>query len=317
MAGTLANNTNGLAYKTFRLTGQNVGGAEGDPVYLSTTAGGWTLTAPTGADDINQVVGRVAVVSATVGVVEFDLESNNQNTIGTNELQAQAVTAAKIANNTITATQIAADTITATEIAANAIGSSELADNAVDTAAIANLAVTTAKIAALAVTAAEIANATITAAKIAADTITAAEIATGAVGAAEMADNVITGTEAANVADGNLVGGLPVLHRFDIAAGATGDVDFVLTHKTRVVDCWLIKRTAAGGGAGTIQVKNGANAISSTMTIDVADNTVTRTTEINDANHEIAAAGTLRISRTRTASTDESCTVYVSGVRVA
>lgn len=43
------------------------GATVGDPVFLSGTAGGWTLTEPTAADGV--VIGEVLVVSATVGVV--------------------------------------------------------------------------------------------------------------------------------------------------------------------------------------------------------------------------------------------------------
>lgn len=52
-------------------------------------------------------------------------------TVGTTELQALAVTAAKIAANTITASQIAAGTITATQIAAGGITSSVIAAGAI------------------------------------------------------------------------------------------------------------------------------------------------------------------------------------------
>jgi len=127
----------------------------------------------------------------------------------------------------------------------------------------------------------------------------------------------LTGASASTVADDNLVGGIPVLHRFTIPAGVTGDVDFVLTHKTLVTDVWLVKTAAAGGGAGTIQAKNGATAITNAMSIDVADTTVVRAGTIDDAQHEIAAAGTLRFTRTRTASSDESVIAYVLGVRRA
>jgi hypothetical protein len=126
----------------------------------------------------------------------------------------------------------------------------------------------------------------------------------------------LTGVHAAYAADKNVIGALPVLHRVDVAAGATGDVDTTLTHKTRVTEVWLVKKSAAGGGAGTIQVKNGASAITDAMSINVADQTVVRCTTIDDAQWEIAAAGTLRCTRTRTASTDETCTVYVLGLRV-
>jgi hypothetical protein len=125
------------------------------------------------------------------------------------------------------------------------------------------------------------------------------------------------GVPIATVADANTSPGLPVLHRIDVPAGATGNVDTVLTYKTRVVEVWLVKKTAAGGGAGTIQVKNGASAITDLMSINVADQTVVRCTTIDDASHEIAQGGTLRITRTRTASADESCVVYILGVLVA
>lgn len=48
------------------------GGAVGDPVYLSTTAGGWTLTRPTG-DQFVQVIGYISVVNASTGRIVFDL----------------------------------------------------------------------------------------------------------------------------------------------------------------------------------------------------------------------------------------------------
>ena len=78
-----------------------------------------------------------------------------------------------------------------------------------------------------------------------------------------------------------------------------------------MLDAWLVKRSAAGGGAGTIQVLNTASAITDAMSINVNDEVVVRAGTINDANFEIAAAGVLRMTRTRTASTDETCTLYV------
>lgn len=142
-------------------------------------------------------------------------------------------------------------------------------------------------------------------------------IAAAAITAAKIADAILTGAKVAVVGDANVVGGIPVLHRIDVPAGATGDVDVTLTHKTRVTDVWLVKKAAAGGGAGTIQVKNGSSAISDAMSINVNDKAVVRAAEIDDAAWEIAAAGTLRVTRTRTASTDETCTVFVKGIRVA
>lgn len=127
---------------------------------------------------------------------------------------------------------------------------------------------------------------------------------------------LLTGTNVAVNADSNVIGSIPVLHRIPIPAGTTGDVDTVLTHKTRITNVWLVKTAAAGGGAGTIQVKNGSSAVTDAMSINVNDQIIVRAASIDDAQHEIAAGGTLKITRTRTASTSEACIVYVLGVRV-
>lgn len=143
------------------------------------------------------------------------------------------------------------------------------------------------------------------------------KFAAGAIGEDLLTAGELTGRVMANVADANVIGGIPVIFRIDVAAGVTGDVDVVSTHKIRVINVWLVKRAAAGGGAGTITVKNGATAITDAMSIDINDKAIARAATIDDAQHEIAAAGTLRVTRTRTASTDETCTVYVEAVRVA
>lgn len=93
-------NTNGVVFQTARsaatLDTQTGTSAVGDPVYLDTTAGGWTATAPTASNAVVQIVGRVAVRSATVGVLEFDLR--DLPTVGSNDVQDGAVTLAKMAN---------------------------------------------------------------------------------------------------------------------------------------------------------------------------------------------------------------------------
>jgi len=62
-----------LAVPWMLLTDVNTNGSStGAPVYLNTTAGGWTLTKPSGADDLILIVGRVLKVSATVGVVRLE-----------------------------------------------------------------------------------------------------------------------------------------------------------------------------------------------------------------------------------------------------
>jgi hypothetical protein len=71
MRSALGANTNGHAYAAGEVTGLDTSGAAavGDPVYLSGTAGAWTLTAPTAP----QLVGRVTVKHATTGAIAFML----------------------------------------------------------------------------------------------------------------------------------------------------------------------------------------------------------------------------------------------------
>ena len=116
------------------------------------------------------------------------------------------------------------------------------------------------------------------------------------------------------VDNANVVGGIPVLHRIDIA-DVTGDTDLVLTNKTRVLDIWAVKTATNGGASDTVTVKNGTNAISSAIDLNINDTLLARTTSIDAAQHEIAAAGTLKITAAK--STSVSCTVYVLGLRVA
>lgn len=105
--------------------------------------------------------------------------------------------------------------------------------------------------------------------------------------------------------------GIPCVLVFPIAAGATADFDYVMPFPGRLIDAWLQKTTGAGGGAGTITVKKGATAITDAMSINIADNLLARALSIDDAQHEITRGGTLRITRTRSASTNEACNVYL------
>lgn len=122
------------------------------------------------------------------------------------------------------------------------------------------------------------------------------------------------------VADDNLVAGIPVVHRLSIADQATGNVDYVLKNKTRVIDVWCVK-TAADGHAteDTITVQNAGDAITDAMAIGANDDTsITRAATLNDANHEIAAGGTLRVSVVKGSGggNNTACIVYVLGLRV-
>ncbi len=138
-------------------------------------------------------------------------------------------------------------------------------------------------------------------------------------GISQLAAGSLVGTVVANVADANQIGGIPVLHRINIAGGAAGNTDVVLTHKTRVIDVWAVHTGGAGETADTIRVFNGAAAITDAMSWAGADKAVVRAGEIDDASHEIAAGGTLRVTTTDadTGGDVGAGIVYVLGIRVA
>jgi hypothetical protein len=132
---------------------------------------------------------------------------------------------------------------------------------------------------------------------------------------AKIALNSLTGTVAANVADANVIGGLPVLFRID-CADASANVDVVSTHKVRVIDAWALNTGIAAHAANdTWQVKNGANAISDAVAKTATVNAIKRISTIDPAQAEIAAGGTLRVTTVK--DTNAAVTVYVLALRVA
>jgi hypothetical protein len=115
----------------------------------------------------------------------------------------------------------------------------------------------------------------------------------------------------AEVANVNTVGGITLLYRIT-ATALTGDVDVTVAERIRVLDVWCVA-TAAGGASDTIIVKNGTTAITDAMDLNVSDKVIVRALTIDDAQHEIAAAGTLKVSGASAA----TCEVYVLAIRVA
>lgn len=98
----ISNSSSGNVYPVARVTGLATNGQTiGDPVYLSSTAGAFTFTAPTGADQLSQQVGTVKVVNASTGEIEFFPGLGEKLAFGTSHYQALSVTGAKIAASTI------------------------------------------------------------------------------------------------------------------------------------------------------------------------------------------------------------------------
>jgi hypothetical protein len=161
-----------------------------------------------------------------------------------------------------------------------------------------------------------LANLAVTAAKLAADAVTTAKILDANVTESKLAENSLSGTVVGNAADDDTDGAIPILYIFTVPDAATGDVDRTIDDAIRVVDCWAVKTGGAGGAANTVQLFNGANAISDAMSININDKAVARAASIDDAYHEVAASGTLKVTRTK-AGGNAACIVYVSAVRIA
>ena len=116
------------------------------------------------------------------------------------------------------------------------------------------------------------------------------------------------------VSTGQLVPGTPVVYHVNLDAGAIGNTDKVITNKFRVTGAYFILRTA-GVLNTTIQVFNGSNAITEAMAAGGSDTAVVQAAVLNDANFEIAAGGTLRVT-TATGATQPGALVVVEGVLV-
>lgn len=134
-------------------------------------------------------------------------------------------------------------------------------------------------------------------------------------GALTIADSVLEGSNVANVANANVVGGIPVVFRIDVA-DATGDTDVTSTHKVKIIDFWFLNTGAAAhASADTIQLKNGTNAITGAIAktatqfkrvgADILDSTYTT----------ISAGGTIRIAAVK--DTNAAVTAFVMALRVA
>jgi len=97
---TIANNRAGIVYEKAEIDGLNTNaGNVGDPVYLGTDAGAWSLSAPSGADQVVQIIGWITAKSATVGKILFLINPRNVTVIGTSGIASDAITNGKLAGS--------------------------------------------------------------------------------------------------------------------------------------------------------------------------------------------------------------------------
>lgn len=133
------------------------------------------------------------------------------------------------------------------------------------------------------------------------------------------ADAALTGAKPATVANVNTVPGLPGVFRVLVPSGANGNVDVVVSRKVRVIDAWFVMK-GAGTAGSTLRVTNGTGANHVTEAFDASalvDTSKRSWATIDDANHEIAAAGTLRLTKASTGGDFPGAEAYVAVLPVA
>lgn len=123
-------------------------------------------------------------------------------------------------------------------------------------------------------------------------------------------DNGVAPVKAANL--GTTAGGIEFIFSAQIVAGNTVSIHAAnAPFKYRVVDAWSIAQSADGG---TWKLDNGTNDLTNAVTVTGTDKTRNAITTLDDAYHEIAASGTLRVVGDGALA---DCIVYVRAVRVA
>ena len=89
---------------------------------------------------------------------------------------------------------------------------------------------------------------------------------------------------------------IPFVITIPIAGGAAAAVNFTVPEKIRVLDAWAVHTGGTGEATDTLTVGNAANAITDALDWSGADKAVVRAGTIDDAYHEIARGGTLRVT---------------------
>ena len=114
--------------------------------------------------------------------------------------------------------------------------------------------------------------------------------------------------------DGEDFGFIPVVLRVNTAAGADNTVALTMERKFTVTDVQAQNIGGAGASSDTLQVKNGASAISNALDMSGADNVIVRAGTIDDAQMEIAAGGTLNVVATDDSGDNQPAKiVYITG----
>ncbi len=118
-------------------------------------------------------------------------------------------------------------------------------------------------------------------------------IADDSVTAAKIPDASITSAKVAVGATDGAVAGLSASYCIAVGAGAADDHDITVPRKFRVLGARFIAE-AAQPASDTVVLKNGSNTIGTMAVGGIADKATANMADIDTAQYEIAASGTLR-----------------------
>ena len=127
--------------------------------------------------------------------------------------------------------------------------------------------------------------------------------------------NLLDGRNMTAPQDDNVVGGIPVLYRIDMAGGATATQNVTLQGDVVVIDVW-VQNNSAGTASDTVQVfADTAQVLAITNAIDVsgATNTIASVSTIDSIS---ASTGVLSVKETDGGGNDSpTCVVYILGYK--
>jgi hypothetical protein len=114
--------------------------------------------------------------------------------------------------------------------------------------------------------------------------------------------------------DGEDFGFIPVMLRVDTTGGATATTSLTMERKFTVIDAHAILKADGGNNSNKVELLNASTTITGDMIVGTAgDKDIVRASEIDDAQMEIAAGGTLGVKVTAAASDLPALVVYVLG----
>ena len=178
------------------------------------------MNLPTRRPRYADVVGTLALVVA-LGGTAYAAQELPRNSVGTPQLQKDAVTAAKIEARAVRAAELAPDSVGSGKIKDSAVRSAALAAGAVTASRLADGVVGTSKLADVSVTGAKLANGSVGSVAIADGAVSGADIANASVGSVDVLNESLTGADLDNgsvtLAD---LSGVNITTTLDITASA-------------------------------------------------------------------------------------------------